>query len=329
MVSATSSGVSTTFDATSMQPTSTSLPLSSPISSIGTCELRHSSETWSIAARRERGKGLLILAPMLAERRLPVGVGLDAVAVADVDGGPASKTLRGALERGDAPVLDVAHVDVEGGLVELHHVDAERFELARLLVQRRGEGVGEGGAVAIMLVGDRVGDGHRAGQRELELAPGVGARGARLELVDGALAADRAGHRRDLGLVAVGADADRLPAREIDAVEIGEKAVHEMDARLLAVADDVDAGVFLPLHREDGGVDLAAASASPSSFQAGQSFSGSASQRGLGRLPATVVSNMSALSQLVVARRLGIFGRVAQRHQLGPGVVGNGKAAPS
>ena len=46
-------------------------------------------------------------------------------------------------------------------------------------------------------------------------------------------------------------------AVEIDAVEIGEKAVDEMDARLLAVADDVDAGVLLPLDREDGGVDLA------------------------------------------------------------------------
>ena len=73
----------------------------------------------------------------------------------------------------------------------------------------------------------------------------------------GALAADRAGHGRDLGLVAVGADADRLPAIEIDAVEIGEKAVDEMDARLLAVADDVDARVLLQLHREDGRVDLA------------------------------------------------------------------------
>ena len=45
-------------------------------------------------ARRERGEGLLVLAPMLAERRLPVVVGLDAVAVADMDGGRASKPLR-------------------------------------------------------------------------------------------------------------------------------------------------------------------------------------------------------------------------------------------
>jgi hypothetical protein len=63
--------------------------------------------------------------------------------------------------------------------------------------------------------------------------------------------------RRDLCLVAVGADADRLPAVEIDAVEIGEKAVDEMDARLLAVAHDVDSRILLQLHREDRGVDLA------------------------------------------------------------------------
>ena len=209
------------------------------------------------AAPGQRGKGLLILAPMLAEGRFPVGVGLDAVAVADVDGGRAGEPLGGPFEGGDAPVLDLAHVDVEGRLVELHHVDAERRELVRLLVQRRGEGVGERRAVAVMLVGDGVDDGHRTGQGELELAPGVGARRARFGPMDRALAVDRAGHGRDLGLVAVGADADRLPAVEIDAVEIGEKAVDEMDARLLAVADDVDSRILLFLHCEDRGVDLA------------------------------------------------------------------------
>src|SRR5258708_4950640 len=100
--------------------------------------------------------------------------------------------------------------------------------------------MGEGGAVAIMFVGDRVGDGHGARQGELELAPCVSARGARLELMHGALAADSASYGRHLGLVAVGANADGLPAVKVDAVEVGEKAMHEMDARLLAVADDVD-----------------------------------------------------------------------------------------
>jgi hypothetical protein len=56
MTAATSSGVSMIFDATSMQPTSTSLPLSSPISSIGTRVLRHSSDTWPIRLLASAGK---------------------------------------------------------------------------------------------------------------------------------------------------------------------------------------------------------------------------------------------------------------------------------
>ena len=37
---------------------------------------------------------------------------------------------------------------------------------------------------------------------------------------------------------------------------------------------------------------------------------------------------LARLPQLVVARRLGIFGRIAERHQLGPGLVRDGKARP-
>src|ERR1700722_17915352 len=107
-----------------------------------------------------------------------------------------------------------------------------------------------------MLIRDGVSDRHGPRQSELELALGVGAGGAGLELVHGPLAADRAGHGRDLGLVAVGAYTDRLPTVEVDALEIGEKAMHEVDARLLPIADDVDPGILLPLHREDRGVDL-------------------------------------------------------------------------
>jgi hypothetical protein len=56
-------------------------------------------------------------------------------------------------------------------------------------------------------------------------------------------------------LVAVVADA-HLDAFEVDAVDRFEKAVHEMLARLLAVGDDVDAGVLLQLEREERGVAL-------------------------------------------------------------------------
>ena len=250
------------------------------------------------AARRDGGEGLLILPPMVPERRLPVGVGLDAIAVADVDRGLAFQPLRRALERGDPPILDVAHVDVEGGLVELHEIDAERRQFMRLLVQRRGESVREGGAVAVVLVGDRIDDRHRAGKREFQFALGVGARGARLGAMDRALAADRPCHRRHLGLVAIGADADRLLAGKIDPVEVREETVDEMDARLLAVADDVDAASSCSFTASTVASIFPAASAAPSSFQAGQSFSGSASQSGFGRLPATVVSSMSGYPSL-------------------------------
>ena len=107
-----------------MTPTITSLPSSSRISSAGTCEWKHSSETWSIALFASAGKDLLVLAPFAAERLLPVDVGLDAVAVADVHRGLAREALGRALERGDAPLGRVVHVDVEGGLVELDDVDA-------------------------------------------------------------------------------------------------------------------------------------------------------------------------------------------------------------
>src|SRR3989344_7091582 len=45
MVAATCVDVSTLLEATSITPTSTSLPLRSPSSSIGTCEFAHSSDT--------------------------------------------------------------------------------------------------------------------------------------------------------------------------------------------------------------------------------------------------------------------------------------------
>src|SRR5206468_884155 len=45
-------------------------------------------------------------------------------------------------------------------------------------------------------------------------------------------------------------------ALEIDAVDPFEKAVDEMLARLLAVADDVDPGILLELQCEEGGVAL-------------------------------------------------------------------------
>jgi hypothetical protein len=84
----------------------------------------------------------------------------------------------------------------------------------------------------------------------------VAARRLRLGHVHRTFAADRSRDRRHLGLVAVGADADHGLLAKVDAVEIGQKPVHEMHPRLLAVAHDVDPGVLLQLYRKHGGVDF-------------------------------------------------------------------------
>ena len=59
-----------------------------------------------------------------------------------------------------------------------------------------------------------------------------------------------AGDRRHHRLIAVVANAHRDAPSEVDAVDVFEKAVDEMLPRLLAVGDDVDAGIFLQLQRK-------------------------------------------------------------------------------
>ena len=74
-----------------------------------------------------------------------------------------------------------------------------------------------------------------------------------------------------------------------------EEAVHEMLPRLLAVADDVDAGVFLRLEPEQRRVALGLGQrVARRASMAATACCGSASQDGLGRLPAMVVSNIRA-----------------------------------
>ena len=174
---------------------------------------------------------------------------------------------------------------------------------ARFLVEQAGEGHRHLHLVAVVRVGDGVGDRHRPGQRDLQFALGMGAGMARLRLVHAALELQFAAHHRHHGFVAVGADAHLDLVREVDAVDEFEKAVHEMLARHFAVADDVDAGVFLQFDRQQRGVELACASSSPCSRHCGHSLFGSASQDGFGRLPATVDGN------IIVGSLVETFGR--------------------
>ena len=166
--------------------------------------------------------------------------------------------MRGALQRLDAPVADLVHVDVEGGLVELDHVDAVGLQRLGFLVEQFGKGERHLDAVAVIFVGNGVDDGHRAGQGEFQLARGVGAGDAGLIGMDAALQPQRRHHLRHHRLVAVFADSHLDLVGEIDALDLLQKAVDEMLARLLALGDDVDAGVLLQLDRQQRGVALGA-----------------------------------------------------------------------
>jgi hypothetical protein len=198
-----------------------------------------------------------ILPPLRAERCLPFDIGRDAVAVADVHRGLARQAVDRAVQRGNTPAGDLVEIDIEGRLVELDHIDPDRRQFARLLVQEVGEGHRHRDAVAVMRVGDRVDDRHRAGQGEFERTFCMSAGNPRLRAMHRALAAQRAGHGRHHRLVAVVADAHRDAAGEIDAVDAFQEAVHEVLPRQLTIADDVDAGIFLELQRQQGRVALA------------------------------------------------------------------------
>ena len=148
------------------------------------------------------------------------------------------------------------HEHVEGGLVELDDIDAVFLQCAGFLVQQLGERESHLHLVAVVAVGDGVGDGHGAGQGEFQFPPGVGARQLRFHRVHPPLEADWRHHLRHHRFVAVGADAHLHLVGEVDALDAFQEAVHEVLARLLAVADDVDARILLLLDGEQGGIAL-------------------------------------------------------------------------
>src|SRR3989441_6871156 len=119
--------------------------------------------------------------------------------------------------------------------------------LFRSLVDDARERRRQARAVAVVLVGEGVHDGHGPRDRELQPPLGIRTGPAHLVEVDGRAAGDGAGDRRHLRLVAVGADADRHALTEVDPLEPLQEAVHEVLPRLLAVGDDVDARRLLLL----------------------------------------------------------------------------------
>ena len=122
----------------------------------------------------------LVLPPLLAQGFLPVQVGLDAVAVADVHSSGAGEPFCGAFQRLHAPSCGIFQVNVEGRFVKLDDVHAIGLQRQRLLVKQVGKGHGHVDLAAIKAVGHGVDNRHRAGQGELDFFAGVGTQQLRL-----------------------------------------------------------------------------------------------------------------------------------------------------
>src|SRR5215469_4984761 len=84
----------------------------------------------------------------------------------------------------------------------------------------------------------------------------MGAGICRLDAVRTALAPQSPGDGRHQRLIAIIANTHRHAPTEIDAVDSLEKTMDKMLPRLLAVADDIHAGILLQLYRKDRGVAL-------------------------------------------------------------------------
>lgn len=107
-----------------------------------------------------------------------------------------------------------------------------------------------------MGVVERVDHRHRAGQGPLDGLPGLLTQEPGVFHEYRLLATHLADHGRHARIVAI-ANSDRLALFEIDPVEVLDEGGDEMLARLLPVADDIDARVLLLLQRQTQGIALA------------------------------------------------------------------------
>jgi hypothetical protein len=159
---------------------------------------------------------------------------------------------------------------------------------------------------------ERVDHGHGPGSAHL-IGWSVWLRKARILDEHRLLARHRTHHRGYAGVIAI-ADAHCLALGEIDAVEVLDEGGHEMLARLLAVTDDIDAGVLLLLQRQAQRIRLPSISSSPCSFQGDQSFSGSASQAGLAGCRRWRWAKFFTMENLVEEKSTGTSSRPLLKH---------------
>ena len=235
------------------------------------------------AALGQCGEDGFVLPPFIAQGAFPVGIGLNAVAVADMHGRGAGQALGGAFQCLHAPFGGLLHIDVEGGFIKLDDVHPIGLQGQCFLVEQLGKGEGHFDFVAIEAVGHRIDDGHGARQGEFELFLGMGAGQLGFKSVHPAFEAQRGHHLRHHRVVAVVADAHRDFVLKVDAFDLLQKAMHKVLTRLLAIAHDVQACIFLGLDPQQGGIGLGLQQRIALGFPLGPKFVGFGQPGGFGQ----------------------------------------------
>ena len=80
------------------------------------------------------GEGFLVLPPLRPQRLLPVRVGLDAIAIANMHGGFTLETFDRSFQGRDAPIIHLVEEDIECA-IELNDIDAGSLQFPGFLVQ--------------------------------------------------------------------------------------------------------------------------------------------------------------------------------------------------
>ena len=117
----------------------------------------------------------------MAQRIFPIDVGLNAIAVANVNSSGTGQPLRRTLQSFHTPVCRLFHVHIESGLVELNNVHAVGLQCQCFLIEQFCKSHGHFDFVTIKTIGHSVHNGHGARQGELQFLLGVGTRELRFK----------------------------------------------------------------------------------------------------------------------------------------------------
>ncbi|MNM27860.1 hypothetical protein D3C81_383590 [compost metagenome] len=184
--------------------------------------------------------------PLRAQGLFPVGVGFDAVAIANVHGGFALEAFNGPLQRGHAPVVHFVEEDIERGFVKLDDVNTGSLQLPGFLVEDLGKLPGQFFTAFIVAVVQRIDHGHGPWQRPFDGLLGQLTQELGIFNENRFLTGNSTDNGGDARVIAI-TNPDRFPLLEINAAQVLDEGRDEVLTGLLAITDDIDAGVLLLL----------------------------------------------------------------------------------